>query len=255
MLAVLAIGLFALPKTLMAQRREADVLFVGGTVQSGSGVGAGGGEIEWLRTAAPSTTVMVGSAMTSFSDLWWSYGTVAGSIPRSGVVYSGRVSLGAGRWDRGTFPYVQYVGGATTLVGRGFYAESEVQHVRMAGTTVTVVQLGTTYSVPSGMSLKVAYHLAPSDSTHRQAVSARGDVSVGRFTVMGGLVATARQSSPANVQALDLTTRIAPEYFGGCTLPVAASSVTISAQIVPQPTGRLVRLLMTLKHPLGMSRP
>ena len=255
-IAFLAIGVFSLQQTAIAQRSEADVLYVGGTVQSGTDVGAGGGEIEWVRTASPGTTVMLGGSTTSFSDLWWSYGTVAGSMRRSRLVYAGRVSLGAGRWNRGNFPYTRYVGGATIPLGRGFYGESEVQHVRMAGTTVTVFQLGTTYSVPSGMSVKLAYHVAPWDSTRTQAVSARGDVRHGRFTVLSGIVATARQSSPTNVRALDVTTRIAPEYFGGCTVPVAAAStVTVSAQVVPQPAGRLVRVLMTLKHPLGTNRP
>jgi len=253
MVALVVVGWLTLPHALIAQQREPDVLFVAGTMQSGADVGAGGGEVEWLRTASPSATVMIGGAMTSFSDLWWSYGTVAGSVRRSRIVYSGRASLGAGRWSQGSFPYAQYVGAATTRIGRGFYGESEVQHVRMAGTAVTVVQLGATYAVPAGLSLKLAYHLAPSEST--QAVSARGDISIGRFTVLGGLVASARQASPTSVPALEVTTRIAPEYFGGCTVPMGASSVTVTAQVVPQPTGRLVRLLMTLRHPLGSSRP
>jgi len=248
---MLAVGLFAVPQTVVAQDREPNMLFVTGAAQSGAGISGEGGEIEWLGIVSPRATVIVGGAVSSVSDLWWTYGTLGGSMRRRDVTYSGRVSLGSGRWLRSTFPYGRYLGAVTIPVAGSLYVDAEAQHVRIAGTTATVLQFGTTYGASRNVSVRLAYHAAPWDPTLHDAVSARGDFNVRRVTLMSGIVATARQTTPVNVQARDLTTRLAPEFFGGASLPVGYSSVIVSAQLVPQSRGQIVRLLVTLKHPLN----
>lgn len=247
----IALGVMAVPPTLLAQDRQPDVLFVTGATQSGTGASGAEGELQWLRSGAPGTTVMVGGAVSSIADLWWTSGTLSGSIRRREVSYAGRISIGAGRWAQDPFAYERYVGEATIPVARGLFMKTEAQHVRLAGITATVFQFGTIYAAPSGVSLGLAYYHAPWGQTPTRGVSARGDVTVGRFTVMGGVVATARQPASTDFQALSITSHIAPEYFGGCTLPAGASSVIVSAQLVPQPSGRLVRFSVTVRHPLG----
>lgn len=246
-----ALGAFALPPTLLAQDRQPDVLFVTGASQSGSGASGGEGELQWLRSGAPGTTLMIGGAVSSISDLWWSSGTLSGSVRRREVTYAGRISLGAGRWAQNPFAYERYAGEATIPIARGLYVKTEAQHVRLAGITATVFQFGTIYATPSGVSVALAYYQAPWDRTPTRGVSARGDVAVGRFTVMGGVVATARPPASTAVQALSITSHIAPEYFGGCTVPAGASRVIVAAQLVPQPASRLVRFTVTVRHPIG----
>jgi len=248
---ILAVGVFAVPQVVFAQDREPDILYVTGTVQSGAGIGGNGGEIEWLRTMSPRASVIAGGAVSSISDLWWTYGTFGGFVRRRDVTYSGRVSLGSGRWHNDTFLYGRYLGAATIPVAGGFHVDAGVQHVRIASITAIVLQLGTTYRASRGVGVGLAYHAAPWDPALGGALSARGDVNLHGVTVMGGMVATARPITPANVQALDLTTRVAPEFFVGCSMPAGHSRVIASAQVVPQPSGRIVRLLVTLKHPTG----
>jgi hypothetical protein len=246
-----AIGVLALPPTVLAQDRQPDVLFVTGATQSGSGANGAEGDLQWLRSGTPGTTMMVGGTVSSISDLWWTYGTLSGSVRRREATYAGRISIGAGRWVQNPFAYERYVGETTIPVARGLFVKAEAQHVRLAGITATVFQFGTIYATPSGVSVALAYYHAPWDRTPTRGLSARGDVTVGRFTVMGGVVATARQPASTEIQALSITSHIAPEYFGGCTLPAGGSSLIVSAQLVPQPSGRLVRISATVKHPFG----
>ena len=250
----LALGAFALPPRLQAQDRPPDVLFVTGATQSGSGVRGGEGELQWLRSGGPGTTMIVGGAVNSISDLWWTSGTVGGSVRQRTVTYSGRISIGAGRWAQNRFAYGRYAGEATLPVARGLFVKAEAQHVRLAGITATVLQLGGIYASPSGTSVALAYYHAPSDSMQTRGVSARGDVPMGRLTVMGGVVATSRHPASTDVQALSVTSHIAPEYFAGCTVPAGLSSVIVSAQLIPQPSSRLIRFTATIKHPFGRRR-
>jgi hypothetical protein len=250
-LVAIALGVFALPPTVLAQDRQPDVLFVTGATQSGTGANGGDGELQWMRSGAPGTTVIVGGAASSISDLWWTYGTLSGSFRRREATYAGRISIGAGRWAQNPFPYQRYAAEATFPVAHGFFVKTEAQHVRLAGITATVFQFGTIYASPAGVSVALAYHHAPWDRTQTHGVTARGDVTVGRFTITGGGVATARHPASTDVQALRITSDIAPEYFGGCTVPAGASNLILSAQLVPQPSGRLLRFTATVKHPLG----
>ena len=247
----LALGVMAVPPTLLAQDGQPDVLFVTGATQSGTGASGGEGELQWMRSGAPGTTLIVGGAVSSMSDLWWTSGTLSGSFRRRDVTYAGGISLGAGRWAQNAFPYERYAAEATIPVARGFFVKTEAQHVRLAGITATVFQFGTSYVSPAGVSVTLAYHQAPWDRTPTRGISARGDVTVGRFTIMGGGVATAHHPVSTDVQALSITSQIAPEYFGGCTVPAGASTVIFSAQLVPQPFSRLLRFTATVKHPLG----
>ena len=251
--AIVVLGMFSVAPPVIAQERPPDVLFILGQSQTGAGVYGGTGEIEWLKAPSPRTTVTVGGAATSFSDLWWTYGTLGGSLQRRGVTYSTRWSGGAGQWNQTAFPYQRYVGQVTVPVTDILYVESEAQHVEMAGITANVFRLGATYSAPAGVQVGLSYHAAPWDPTHDRAVSVRGLFQIRRVTMTGGVVATARKATAINVTALDVTTRIAREYFAGCVVPARASSVIVSAQVAPQPHGQIVRLLVAVKHPFGRS--
>jgi len=245
------LGLIALPQALLAQDRGQDVLYVSATAQSGVGLNGAGGEVEWLRPASAATSVTAGGGATSISDIWWMYGTGGATTRHGGAIYSGRVSLGSGRWSAGPFPYMQYVGAVTLPIARGMYVNTEAQRVSLAGEAATVLKVGTLLTVSRGSTVGVAYHAAPWEPTRDRAVSVRADVNVRGVSVLGGAVASARKVAAANIQAIDLTTRIAPEYFGGCSVPVSTSQLIVSVQVAPQPPGRFVRFLVSLRHPLG----
>ena len=249
------VSLIALPQALLAQDREPDVLYVSAHAQSEVGLNGAGGEVEWLRSASAATSVTAGGGATSISDIWWMYGTAAATTRHRGAIYSGRVSLGSGRWSGGPFPYMQYVGSITLPIARGLYVNTDAQRVSLAGEAATVLKVGTLLTVSRAATVGVAYHAAPWESTRDRAVSVRADVNVRGVSVLGGAVASARKVAAANVQAIHLTTRIAPEYFGGCSVPVSTSRLIVSVQAAPQPPGRFVRFLVSLRHPLGDRAP
>jgi hypothetical protein len=248
-LAVLSVCL--LPHAVAAQDRDPDVLFLSGTAQSGTGLNGGAGEIEWLRPITPGVSVSAGGGTTSISDLWWMYGTAGMSARLSGIIYTGRISLGHGQWSGRSFPYVRHVATVTMPIAQRLYVIAGAQKVTLAGEAATVLEAGALLPVARAGSVSVAYHAAPWAPARDQSLSLRADMNVGRMSVMTGAVASARRTVAMNIQAIQLTTRIAPEYFGGCSVPLSASRLILSVEVAPQPPGRFVRFLASVKHPLG----
>jgi hypothetical protein len=165
----------------------------------------------------------------------------------------GRVSLGSGRRSAGGFAYSRYAGSATVPIARGFYAESEAQYVRLADTTTTVFKFGGDYAGTQGVTLQMAYYAARSGIVHAHSVSARGGFSVGRVGVFGGVTGTTQGVQPIDLPAIELLTYHSRESFVGTSVMTGRSQLICIVHVVPQPDGRLNRVIVTWRLPLGQA--
>jgi len=251
---LLVVGVLGVRTDAVAQVQEPDVLYLTGESDSGASVSGGGGEAAWLHAVSLQSGVIFGGASMALADVRWTYGTVGAFTRRRTGIYSGRLSLGSGQHSPGRFAYVRSVGTFTIPIGRSVYVEAEGQYARALSAATRVFTFGASYSGIQRTSLRFAYHTALSGLVHAEYISGRGDLSVGRFTMLGGITATARATAPVDLRALDLMTHAMPEYFVGSSVGVRRSRVMCSAQVLPQPSGHALRVTMTVKLPLGSSQ-
>ncbi len=254
MLPVVALVLLSPGTTAFAQSRQPDALYVTVEGASGPSVSGGGGEAEWLHWVSPRTSITVGGTSATLGDLWWTYGTVGVFTRRDRVMLSGRVSLGSGRNGRGGLGYGRYMGSATVPIARGFYAESESQYVRVAETATTVFKIGALYAGARGVTLQTAYYVVQSGLVRGHSVLSRGGFSAGRFGVFGGVTySTQAVVQPTVVPATVLSTSYSRQSFVGASVITGRSQVIGVVEVVPQPEGRLGRVLLTWRLPLGQT--
>ncbi len=253
MLPVLALALLSPGTTAFAQSRQPDALYVTVEGASGPSVSGGGGEAEWLHWVSPRTSMTVGGTSASLGDLWWTYGTIGVFTRRDRVMLSGRVSLGSGRSGRGGLRYGRYMGSVTVPIARGLYVESESQYVRVAETATTVFKIGGLYTGARGVTLQTAYYVVQSGLVRGHSVLSRGGFSAGRFGVFGGVTHSTQAVQPTVVPATVLSTSYSRQSFVGASVIAGRSQVIGVVEVVPQPEGRLGRVLLTWRLPLGQT--
>lgn len=235
----------------MAQEREPDVVYLSGVSVSSNAVSGGGGEVQWMHALSPRSSVIVGGTSTSLGGAWWTYGTVEALTRRRDVFYGGRVSLGSGRHTTGGFAYAHAVGTVTAPIARDVHVEVQGQYARAANAATTVLMLGASYSGIRNTRLRLGYYTVFSDVVDAHHLSGQGEVTIGRVTMLGGLMATARATADVAPDLVDLMIHATPAYFAGASIPVRRAQVLWAAEVLPQTPGHLVRLTMTLKLPLG----
>jgi hypothetical protein len=114
-----------------------------------------------------------------------------------------------------------------------------------------VFKIGGLYAGKKGVSLQMAYYATLSGIVHGHSVSARGGFTAGRFGVFGGATGTAQAMQPSDPPAIDLLTYRSRESFVGASVMTGRSQLTGAVQVVPQPGGRLNRVTLTWRLPLG----
>jgi hypothetical protein len=247
----LMIAFISIPSAALAQERQPDALYFTGEGTSAPSASGKGVAAEWLHWTSSRTGVTLSGASTSVGNLWWTYGTVGAQTRRTHVIWMGRMSLGSGRGSERGFAYARYAGSVTVPIVRGFYAESEGQHVRLADTATTVFKIGGLYAGSRGVTLQMAYYVGLSRAVQAQSLSARGGFSAGRFGAFGGVTGTTQNSPPLDLPAIDLWTYHSRESFVGASLMTGRSQLIGAVQVVPQPVGRLYRMVATWRLPLG----
>ncbi len=249
----LLVGLFlvGVQRDAVAQEREPDVVYVSGVSVSSDALAGGGGDVQWLHALSSRSSVILGGTSTSLGGAWWTYGTVEALTRRRDVFYGGRLSLGSGRFTPGGFAYVHVVGTITAPIVRHVHIEAQGQYARAANAATTVLMLGASYSGIRNTRLRLGYYTAFSDVVDAHYLSAQGEVTVGRVTVLGGIMATASATADVIPGVVELMIHATPAYFAGSSVRVRRSQVMWAAEVLPQAPGHLVRLTMTLKLPLA----
>ena len=247
----LVIAFISVPSAALAQERQQDALYLTGEGTAGPSVSGEGVAAEWLHWVSSRTSVTLSGASTSVGDLWWTYGTVGAHTRRAHVIWVGRMSLGSGRGLERGFAYARYVGSVTVPIVRGFYAESEGQYVRLADAATTVFKIGGLYAGSRGVTVQMAYYVGLSGFVHAQSLSARGGFSAGRFGAFGGVTGTTQSVPQIDLPAIDLWTYHSRESFVGASMMTGRSQLIGAVQVVPQPGGRLYRMVATWRLPLG----
>ena len=233
-----------------AQNQPGDAWYFTAQIDSAASLLGGGGEAEWLHPVSPRSSVIVGGASASLSDLWWSYGTIGGMTRHERFIAMGRASVGAARYLENGFTYSRWLGNVTVPLGRSVFAESELQHARILGAGTTVVKIGGIYTGIRRLSLRAAYNSSASPGRRTGSTTMRADLDSRRMTVFGGVTAT-RASSSIATPAFELLTHASREVFGGVSVNGTRSRVITAVQIVPSEPNRFVRVTSTLHIPLN----
>jgi len=252
-LAAFTVGLIAIHTPAFAQDREPDALYLTGEADSSPTFAGGAAEAEWVHVVSSRSGITLGGGSTAIADLHWHYGLAGGYMRRHRVVYAGRVGLGGGRTREDGFSYARYVGTVAVPIAGGVHGEAEAQYVRVAGSAATVFKVGSVYSGIRRASLRAAYYSTWSATSHAHLVSGQGEWNGARFSVLGGATTAAGSVRPVVVAPTDLTTRPSTELFGGASVAVGRSRLIGSVQMVPQTSGRLIRVVTTLKLALESS--
>jgi hypothetical protein len=250
----LALAVVGVEATALAGQSPPDVLYLTGEGASGASLSGGAGGAEWLHWLSARNSVTLGGASTSLGDLSWTYGTVGLFTRRTHVILSGRVSLGSGRGGPRGFGYARYAGSAMVPIARGVYAESEAQFVRLADSATAVFKIGGVYAGPRGVTVQAAYYAARSGIVYPHSLSARAGFSAGRLGLLGGVTGTAQSVQPIDLPASNLVTYHSRECFVGSSLMTGRSQVIGIVEVVPQPDGRLTRVIVTWRLPLGQAK-
>ena len=252
-LAALSVALIAIHRPALAQDREPDALYVTGEADSSQTFAGGAAQAEWVHAVSSRSSIAAGAGSTAIADLHWNYGLVGGYTRRNRVVYAGHIGIGGGRTREGGFPYARYVGSVAVPIGRGVHGEAEAQYVRVAGEAAAVLKVGSVYSGFRRTSVRVAYYATASAASHAHLVSGQGEWTAARFSLLGGATVAPGSVRPVIVAPTDVSTRPSTEYFGGASVAVGKSRLIGSVQMVPQTSGRLIRVVTTLK--LTLKRP
>jgi hypothetical protein len=165
------------------------------------------------------------------------------------------VDLGGGRQGDERFGHQGYRGGVTIgLVPRLLHGEIEGQYVRLANVSERALRLGAIVQPFAGGASRANYHRSISEGNVWQHVTARHDVRFGAIGLLGGFAiggSTAAGADRAAWQTASATTR---EVFAGGSVTLKQFETIGTVAVAHQPGGRVDRLTVALRVPMGSKR-
>jgi hypothetical protein len=234
-----------------AQPTRVDNLYVSGQTVIADETTSRGAGAEWLHPVGDSAALDLGGFMGTSAAGWFSYGRLGTIVNRPGVMFAGALDLGGGRESGTGFSYTRARGEigvpfrSTRVIG-----QSEVDHIRVAGSVVTGLRFGTAVQLTPRLSTRVSAHAYASGGEVSSAGSVRGDYGTERWRVMAGMFFSQRPSLTSTAVDLTPSLHATRTNFVGVQLRAGAQDVVAVVDVSEQPRGQVATLLMSLRVPL-----
>jgi len=235
---------------------RADSLYVTGHWDSGF-VSGPGGEVEWLSAFSPRSAIVAGGGSNSRGGASWTYGRFGSLTRRSHAILMATGDLGFSIVDTVRAPYVKYGGTITIPMPGRFYVEADAQSVHANHGATQVVKAGTSFAGLRHTMLNVAVHqstLAGTSGGRWRYVSARADVTRGRFGVATGFT-TGAKVPESRSSVLEVIAQTAEEWFTTLSVGSRRFDTIYGFEAIRQPGGRVGRLVISLRVPLAPRSP
>jgi hypothetical protein len=235
----------------LGQERPPSSLFLSGHVESGAALSGAAGELQWMQSVSDTSSVIVGGGSGGVADAWWSYGRLGGFTKLRGYTVVGSADLGHGAEAGAGFPYAKWDGTVTSPAFHRFDVEAGAQSVYATHLATHVLKVGGGYT-GSRAAVRVAVHRSSMQSTDWHYVSGRVDVPLGRVTMAGGLTAGTQSASPDS-SVLSLLAHTSRDAFVALSIARPRAQTTVAIEAIDQPSGRLDRLTVGVRLPVGAS--
>jgi len=237
--------------TAHAQTKRVDNLFVSGQTAVGGDATSRGGGAEWLHPTSDLETLDVGAFVGTSAGGWFTYGRLGGILARPRATLSGALDLGGGKEGRVRFSYTRARTEVDVPLGSPrALAQTEVDHIRVAGNIVTGFRFGGAFQVTPRFSTTISSHTYVSGGDASPAGSVRGDYATGRWRVLGGMFFSKRPSLSSTAVDLSPTLHATRTTFAGMQVRAGAQEIVGVVDVSEQPRGRVATVLLSVRVPL-----
>jgi hypothetical protein len=239
------------PQPANAQPARVDNLYVTGQTVIADETTSRGAGAEWLHAVGDAAALDLGGFMGTSAGGWFSYGRLGTIVNRPGVMFAGALDLGGGRESSAGFSYTRLRGElGVPLRSTRVIGQSEVDHIRVAGSVVTGLRFGTAVQLTPRLSTRISAHAYASGGDVSPAGSVRGDYGTERWRVMAGMFFSQRPSLTSTAVDLTPSLHATRTNFVGVQLRAGAQDVVAVLDVSEQPRGQVATLLLSLRVPL-----